>query len=190
MESKKMHAWIRSTHKGFACVLATTLALLPFAASAQFDPPTPVQGMYLQIASRCVTPTAAGGVVLGPCYTNDQKWKFYGVRKNWRGFWDVFMIRNDALGMCLAIKGTDWRDNAPLEPRACSATTVPVSDMLWFREDAIEPDGWNLASQTKWRNMYSTKCMDAGDRHLGIALTQWTCAGSSWSPQDFTGYYY
>jgi len=179
-------------------IALAAISAIPLAASAQYTPPTLVQTLRINNANlpvKCLTPTSSGDwtvvdqVSLMYCdFAALQYWKLYGVHKNWRGHWDIFMIQQG--DKCLGVKDKSSANNAHLDLQGCSASDDPSSlesrGLLWLREDAIDEDGWTLSSKTKWRNLYTSKCMDAGDRHEGIVLTQWQCAGGSWASQEFT----
>lgn len=194
-----MRMFIHNGVYGLLAIMTAGGAALPLAASAQYTPPSLVQSVNINNAGlpvRCFTATSSAGdfnvdqVSLMSCNIGIRSWKLYGVHKNWRGHWDIFMIQ--AADKCIGVKDRSGANNARLDLRPCSQYDDPSwlesQGLLWLREDAIDEDGWSLGSKTKWRNLYSSKCMDAGDRHEGVLLTQWNCAGGSWPSQEFTAY--
>lgn len=177
----------------------------PLVAQAQYLQPTLVQGAQQIVNAqygKCLLPVSESPpyqytvkTVYCGAPTWRKNWKFYGVHKNWRGYWDVFMIKDDSLGseQCIGVEGNSGAENARVTLRPCAELTsgwdpnLPQNQgMLWLREDAIDDsDGWDIGSDTKWRNVLSQKCMDSGGNRDWVQVTQWKCAGGTWPTQNF-----
>lgn len=184
--------------------LALAAASLSWSANAQLSTPTHVDTIKINraVGGNCISAyqpsSSASDVSLEFCHSaldSIQKWALYGVRKNWRGYWDIYILRNESQGKCLGVQNNSTADGALLAMKTCTPATASWdpnlaqnANILWLREDAADNDGWNVTSKTKWRNVLSSKCIDSAYGFEGEEIKQWKCAGGSWDTQDFYGF--